>query len=94
MLRRAGWLVSGWFLRAIFWRGLLTFVARVWLRALICPHCGTTYSGGLITVLDRFSFLRKGYGCDWGKRRLAAWEKPGYGEARSDQAKRIFASIP
>ena len=51
------------------------FAMRIWLRVLICPHCGATYSGGLITLLQRFSSLSKCYGCDLTRRDLATLEK-------------------
>jgi len=56
----------------------LVLVTRVWMRALICPRCGATFSGGLITVIKRFSFLDKCYGCDLSRRELAALERRGY----------------
>jgi hypothetical protein len=56
----------------------LFIVTRVWLRVLTCPRCGATYSGGLITVFQRFSSLSTCYGCDLSKRALRVLETRGY----------------
>ncbi len=57
---------------------LLSLATSVWLRVLNCPRCGATYSGGLITIIQRFSSLRKCYGCDLTTSALAMLEKRGY----------------
>ena len=63
----------------VAWLGFSLFVVtRIWLRVLNCPRCGATYSGGLITALQRFSSLSKCYGCDLSKRGLRALERRGY----------------
>ena len=65
--------------RAVMWLGLVMYVAtRIWLRALTCPRCGATYSGGVITVIQRFSSLSKCYGCDLKQRELRLLERRGY----------------
>jgi hypothetical protein len=65
--------------RYMFLLGLVLFVStRIWLRVLTCPRCGATYSGGLITVIQRFSSLNTCYGCDLTKRALRALETRGY----------------
>ena len=65
--------------RYISMLGLVLFVCtRIWLRALTCPRCGATYSGGLITVFQRFSSLSECYGCDLSKRALRMLETRGY----------------
>ncbi len=59
--------------------GLAIFLAsKIWLHVLICPRCGVTYSGGLITVVQRFFFFNKCYGCDLSQRELRALESRGY----------------
>ena len=59
--------------------GLVLFIAtRIWLRGLTCPRCGAAYSGGLITVIQRFSFLSKCYGCDLSQSQLRVLERRGY----------------
>jgi hypothetical protein len=57
---------------------VLFFVTKVWLYVLTCPRCGATYSGGLITVFQRFSSLIKCYGCDLSQSGLRALERRGY----------------
>jgi hypothetical protein len=65
---------TGWSIMVMF--GVVLILAtRVWLRVLICPRCGATYSGGLITVINRFSFLNKCYGCDLSLSGLRKLEK-------------------
>ena len=54
---------------------ILVFVTRIWLRVLNCPRCGVTYSGGLITILSRASFLDHCYGCDLTTSKLAELQK-------------------
>ena len=93
MLDRMNWLGIGLALMAppgalyapsLSWQtimivGLVLFlVTRIWLRILTCPRCGVTYSGGVITVIQRFSSLRKCYGCDLSKRALRTLETRGY----------------
>ena len=64
--------------QTVTWLGLVLFVAtRIWLRALTCPRCGATYSGGLITVIQKFSFLGKCYGCDLSQAQLRTLERRG-----------------
>src|SRR5262249_39925132 len=90
MLDRANWLGIGLVLGSSLlsgryswssWRTVgvagfcLFLVTRVWMRALTCPRCGATYSGGVITVINRFSPLSTCYGCDLSKRGLAALER-------------------
>jgi hypothetical protein len=45
------------------------------VRVLTCPRCGATYSGGLISILNRSSFLDHCYGCDLTTKKLAELEK-------------------
>lgn len=71
-LHQAKWSVLGLLGFALF---LLT---RLWLCALSCPCCGATYSGGLITALQRFSFLNKCYGCDLSLAALRELARRGY----------------
>lgn len=54
---------------------VLIFVTRVWLRVLVCPRCGATYSGGWISILNRFLFLSHCYGCDLTTDKLAQLQK-------------------
>ena len=54
---------------------VLILATRLWLRVLTCPRCGATYSGGLITAINRFSFLSKCYGCDLSLSGLRKLEK-------------------
>jgi hypothetical protein len=89
MLDRLNWVGVGLVLLSYFasrrypsvdWRtvvvsGLVvTLATRIWLRSLTCPRCGATYSGGLITVINRLSFLNKCYGCDLSLRGLRQLE--------------------
>jgi hypothetical protein len=93
MLDRLAWLGVGLLLAGSFstyhhrpnaWQpsallGLAIFLTtRIWLRVLTCPRCGATYSGGLITIFQKFSFLNKCYGCNLSQNQLRALERRGY----------------